>query len=266
MRFIDFPHPPHLPKSWSTSYVGRLQGLGAQATHQERAEYLRKHASWKALKNWLSKVSGGKCWYCEAKSSRAPFDVDHFRPKLGITVDKKEVSDESGYYWMAYEWWNFRLSCQRCNRPETDEGGIVRGKANEFPLQDESSRCTAPGMNLEVEVCRLLDPCVKADCALLAYGIDGEVKPATDQGGWEYERADYTIRQLGFNAFNAPESRKKTWRILDDLISLADNQPAAVAQISQHISEHLSQDNEYSSFFRSVIGSHREKPWVEALL
>jgi hypothetical protein len=41
------------------------------------------------------------------------------------------------------EWWNFRLSCQRCNRPEKDENGVLRGKANEFPVHDEANRSLA---------------------------------------------------------------------------------------------------------------------------
>ncbi|QQP91229.1 hypothetical protein IGS68_08495 [Skermanella sp. TT6] len=224
--------------------------------------YLKKHASWKVLKRWLSDVSGGKCWYCEAKHTRAPLDVDHFRPKLGITVDGSKLAGDTGYYWIAYEWWNFRLSCQRCNRPETDVGGTVHGKAEEFPLQDEGARCTVPGASLATEVPRLLDPCIEEDCHLLAHGIDGEVKPAAPAGTWEFERAQYTIKQLGFNAFNSPESKKKCWRLLDDLIRLAGNHPDVAAQIELHMSRH----HEYSSFFRSAIGTHRDKPWVDALL
>lgn len=262
MRCIVLEHPPCLPKDWNKIYVGRVAGLGAQGTHALRAVYLTRHASWKVLKRWLSDVSGDKCWYCEAKSTRAPLDVDHFRPKLGITVDGVKLTGDSGYYWIAYEWSNFRLSCQRCNRPETDVTGAVHGKANEFPLQNEATRCIVPGSSLEAETPRLLDPCIQEDCDLLAHGIDGEVKPAVAVGTWEYERARYTIKQLGFNAFNTPESKKRSWRILDDLIRLAGNQPVVTA----HIESHLSRHHEYSSFFRSAIGSHRDKPWVDELL
>lgn len=214
------------------------------------------------LKKWLANVSGHKCWYCEAKSTRAPFDVDHFRPKLGITVDGVKLAGHNGYYWLAYEWWNFRLSCQRCNRPEKDAAGILHGKANEFPIRDEALRCVMPAGHLNTESPRLLDPCVQADCELLAHGIDGEVKPVAAVGTWEYQRARYTIDRLGFNEWNTPESRKNSWRVLDDLIRLAGSQSAVL----MHLQEHLSTDHEYSSFYRSAIGTHRDKAWVEALL
>ena len=103
---------------------------------------------------------------------------------------------------------------------------------------------------------------MQADCELLAHGIDGEVKPVAPDGTWEYQRARYTIDRLGFNEWNTPETKKNSWRVLDDLIRLAGNQRAVVT----HLQEHLSNDHEYASFFRSAIGTHRDKAWVEALL
>ena len=262
MRFIQIPLPPHLPARWLTVYVGQVAKVNALGTHDLRSEYIKKHGSWGRLKNWLAKASEYKCWYCEAKSPRAPFDVDHFRPKLGITVDGVKLAGHDGYYWLAYEWSNFRLSCQRCNRPENDGADVLHGKANEFPVRDEVHRCMVPAGQLDAELPKLLDPCVQADCELLAHGIDGEVKPNAQDGSWEYARARYTIEQLGFNEWNTPEAKKKSWRVLNDLIRLAGNQPAVLT----HLREHLSIDHEYSSFFRSAIGTHRDKDWVDNLL
>lgn len=262
MRFILIPLPPHLPKRWPKIYTERMAKVGAFAAHNLRSDYIKKNGSWGLLKKWLANSSGNKCWYCEAKSTRAPFDVDHFRPKLGVTVDEIKLAGHDGYYWLAYEWGNFRLSCQRCNRPENDDGGILHGKANEFPIRDEAQRCTLPAGSLDTESTRLLDPCVHADCELLAHGIDGEVKPVAPDGTWEYQRARYTIDRLGFNEWNTPETKRNSWRLLDDLIRLAGNQPAVLT----HLQEHLSTDHEYSSFFRSAIGTHRDQTWVEALL
>ena len=262
MIFIQIPSPPLLPPKWAKIRAGRITKIGAFATHDLRSTYIKKHGSWGLLKKWLADASGHKCWYCEAKSARAPFDVDHFRPKLSITVDGVKLVGHTGYYWLAYEWWNFRLSCIRCNRPEKDDGDTLHGKANEFPIQDEAQRCVLPAALLTTELPRLLDPCVQSDCELLAHGIDGEVKPTSALGTWEYQRARYTIDRLGFNEWNTPEARKKSWRLLDDLIQLVGHKSAVVA----HLQEHLCSEHEYSSFFRSAIGTHRDKPWVEALL
>jgi hypothetical protein len=264
VRFISFEHPPHLPKRWNKVYTGRVAGLGMQATPQLRAAYFRTHNSWKVLKGWLASASGEKCWYCEAKSLRSPFDVDHFRPKLGVTVDGNKFADNFGYYWIAYEWWNFRLSCQRCNRPEKDARGRLRGKSNEFPLKDEATRCIVVAGPLVTEEPRLLDPCVKEDCGLLAQGIDGVVKPSAEEGSWEFVRAQYTIETLGLNEWNAPEERRNRWQSLLALISALGNaaNPDAIAVVSRH----LSSSHEYSSFLRSAIGGHRDKEWISDLL
>ncbi|WP_413123056.1 hypothetical protein [Burkholderia orbicola] len=88
------------------------------------------------------------------------------------------------------------------------------------------------------------------------------MKPLALAGTWDNQRAQYTIDRLGFNDWNTPETKKGAWRLLDDLIRIAGNHPAVVARLQ----EHLSMDHEYSSFFRSAIGAHRDKAWVEALL
>ncbi len=264
MRFVLIPLPPHLPARWPKVYAGRLAMVNALGTDTLRSAYIKKNGSWSLLKKWLASASGHKCWYCEAKSSRAPFDVDHFRPKLGITVGGVKLVGHTGYYWLAYEWWNFRLSCQRCNRPEKDYSGTLHGKANEFPIQDEAHRCQLPTGSITTELPRFLDPCVEADCELLAHGIDGEVKPAAPTGTWEYQRARYTIDRLGFNEWNTPEDKRGRWQTLATLLSVVGNiaNPAVIAELNKY----LSHDHEYASFFRSAIGTHRDKAWVETLL
>ncbi|MCK4230247.1 hypothetical protein J2N90_17765 [Enterobacter asburiae] len=262
MIFIHIATPPNLPSHWNKIYLGRIAKVRELTSQELRSKYIKSHGSWGRLKKWLSILSCDKCWYCEAKSTRAPFDVDHFRPKLGITIDRVGLTGHDGYYWLAYEWCNFRLSCQRCNRPENSEAGMCYGKSNEFPIQDEAQRCSLPEQDLNREFPKLLDPCVQADTELLAHGIDGEVKPTASLGTWEYQRARYTIDLLGFNEWNTPEIKRNAWRVLDDLIRCAGNHPAVIS----HLQEHLSTNHEYTGFFRAAIGTHRDKPWVEGLL
>lgn len=264
MRFILIPFPPNLPARWNKIHAKRVAAFGALSTQKQRSNYLKKHGSWGLLKKWLSNASGKKCWYCEAKSTRAPFDVDHFRPKLGVTVDGVRLGRHAGYYWLAYEWSNFRLACQRCNRPENDERDTLHGKANEFPIQDEAHRCKTSVHLLTSELPKLLDPCVQVDCALLADGIDGEVKPAVPAGTWEFERARYTIERLGLNEWNTPESKRSTWQTLALLVAAVGIN--ANQDVIDELNKYLSRDHEYSSFYRSAIGTHRDKAWVEALL
>lgn len=264
MRFILIPRPPHLPKRWITICTNRLAELMALTTGAQRTLFLSKKTGWNLLKTWLSKYSGQKCWYCEYKSPRATFDVDHFRPKLGLTVDGKEITSHLGYYWLAYEWSNFRLSCQRCNRPEKDESETLRGKSQEFPLQNEADRCNTHTASIETESPRFLDPCTQSDCDLLAHCIDGEVKPLAPTGSWEYVRARYTIDQLGFNQWNTPEDKRSAWQTISILIRVSGTSPAP--EVTDEVKRYLSDEQEYSSFFRAAIGTHRDKTWVEQLL
>jgi uncharacterized protein (TIGR02646 family) len=267
VRFILLAHPPNLPRRWNNVYIGRRDGLTALTTGVQRSDYLNKKPSWNLLKKWLASMSAEKCWYCESHSIRSPFDVDHFRPKLAITVDGTPLAGHSGYYWLAYEWWNFRLSCQRCNRPEKDESDNLHGKANEFPILDEATRCTTPAGVLNSESPRFLDPCVEGDCSLLAHSIDGEVKPVASNGTWDNLRARYTIDRFGLNNWNTPESKRSKWQPIAVLLTIVGSNPAHVSPaVTDELNKHLSNDHEYSSFFRAAIGTHRDKPWVESLL
>lgn len=265
MRYIAIPNPPGIPPRWAIISKERTSALALIKTHKERSDYLKKHSSWGALKPWLSLISHGKCWYCEANCLRATSDVDHFRPKLGTTVNRLKINHD-GYYWLAYKWENFRLSCQRCNRPEKDED-ILHGKANEFALKIPNHRCNSEddaNNKIEDELPTLLDPCCKEDIALLAYTLDGEVKPAANSGTWEYQRAHYTIDALGFNDFGVPAYKKRRWLTIATLIRLAGKR--GDRQAARKLMEHMDASHEYSSFFRSVIGTHRDKDWIEEVI
>lgn len=84
----------------------------------------------------------GRCAYCESYITDFQHgDVDHFRPKKGVTDengnpvminragDQKEA--HPGYYWLAYNWRNLLPSCVACNQPRED--GV--GKHNRFPVK-----------------------------------------------------------------------------------------------------------------------------------
>lgn len=63
-----------------------------------------KSDRWKQAKDELKKDTHNKCAYCEAPTSVVAYgDVEHFRPK-------------SKYWWLAYCYDNFLVSCQLCNQ------------------------------------------------------------------------------------------------------------------------------------------------------
>src|SRR6185369_2016739 len=89
----------------------------------------------------------GKCAYCESPyEATHPVDIEHYRPKGGYVKDNKLT--KPGYYWLAADWMNLLPSCIDCNRRRRqkfkDEPEQLAGKANLFPIADETKRATRP--------------------------------------------------------------------------------------------------------------------------
>ena len=62
---------------------------------------------WSDVKEYYRKLSFDKCWYCETSTHRMPGEIDHYRPKAGVTG-----SDHPGYWWLAFEWRNWHFVCK----------------------------------------------------------------------------------------------------------------------------------------------------------
>ena len=145
--------------AWLAKAEGALELMFDVGTKEERREILRLKARlWSLIKRDLESLSFGKCWYCEARQIRSRMAVDHFRPKNNV----KNVNPEhDGYWWLAFDVSNYRLSCTFCNSLVKDEDGTTRGKQDLFPLLDESARARTPDDDLELEKPTLLDPLVQ---------------------------------------------------------------------------------------------------------
>jgi uncharacterized protein (TIGR02646 family) len=173
MRFIDLeelkPKIRHLIPALETARDAIL----AEADPDKRAALINaRRAQWVALRAEFEAFSHGKCWYVECKNPGTDDDIDHFRPKLGV----KECPTHPGYYWLAFDWTNLRLSCHRANRPRVNPDGIgTGGKGGHFPLVDPAGRAFTPSDQMEKEVPALLDPTNVLDVALLTFRQNGEV-------------------------------------------------------------------------------------------
>jgi uncharacterized protein (TIGR02646 family) len=162
---------------------------------------------WGSLKKDFREISYQKCWYCESLIDVERGEMDHFRPKAGITG----VPDHPGYWWLAFEWRNFRFSCSTCNsgNPDPEKRGredAKGGKGNHFPLlHGEAQRikveCTYDRHWREQP--KLLDPTNPNDPGLLTFGLDGKPRPSRNNK-IDYERAQESIRiyQLDHGAKN----------------------------------------------------------------
>jgi hypothetical protein len=91
---------------------------------------------WSKYKPVLAQAQHGKCGYCERDITTHGGHVEHFRPKgalQDLPDDPRERGREEpytgrvasprrltrlcdhGYPWLAYEWTNYLVACERCN-------------------------------------------------------------------------------------------------------------------------------------------------------
>lgn len=137
-----------------------------------------------SVKEKLAELFGRKCMFCESLlAGTQPGDVEHYRPKGKVVVYPKTPTAAAhvvpGYYWLAAKWPNLLLSCADCNRPRTqddfDGNARVIGKANFFPLADETKRANGT-WRVRQEEPLLLNPCIDDPDDHLVFLEDGRVE------------------------------------------------------------------------------------------
>lgn len=256
MRRIDIASL-ELAKGQSGALAAATEGVNDAA---DRKKYIDDHAHcWRAMRDAFEVVSRYKCWYCETNRKRADFAVDHFRPKNSVA----ECAVHAGYWWLAFEISNYRLSCTYCNerRVNSETRG---GKADHFPLIDESARCMAPGDNLEQEEPELLDPVSEGDAELLRFESDGDVNPRYDVGLDEvaYRRATKSIELYHLRDPLLRRARADTIRKVfahlsaaQDLKRRGGNHLRSYKRLVTEMRGSISDSGEYSAAVNDVLGN-----------
>lgn len=165
---------------------------------------------WGDYKPAFSAAQYRKCGFCEGDAAVQQFgDVEHFCPKAAIHDLVNEGREQlnspkvrgrtgprvgrTGYWWLAYEWENYLLCCQICNR---------QWKANFFPVA-EARDPDAPmwgGVETPLLLNPFRDPPPRDH---LEYLSTGQVK---DRAGSAIGNA--TIRTLGLNRSGLIEQRR----------------------------------------------------------
>lgn len=120
---------------------------------------------WGELKEDMVHVFGDLCWFSEVKDCYSHLEVEHFRPK-------KETKDlegniREGYWWLAFDWKNYRIVGNVGNRMK---GGY-------FPLRDGSPVATSASRNTLDEDYLFLDPVEALDVVLLSFEAEGLACP-----------------------------------------------------------------------------------------
>lgn len=149
-----------------------------------RADFINAHrgVTWghDDVLTTLRTAAGNKCWYSEVQIDGADPNVDHFRPKgqvREVDDDLQNTGDVSGgYWWLAFEFSNYRLAAMHANQRRVDED-THGGKWDYFPVRGNRTPEGTP-IGQIIEDVLPLDPCCATDVGLLAFDPDGKPCPA----------------------------------------------------------------------------------------
>src|SRR5215472_15041330 len=121
MRYIDISELARkLPNGWQERAGEVLNSVRALA-YDQRAAAINQHGDvWSNLKQPLQELSFNKCWYCESIEIRSDNAVDHYRPKSRVNGEPQH----HGYWWLAFDWKNYRFSCTFCNSLRKRAGSL----------------------------------------------------------------------------------------------------------------------------------------------
>ena len=224
MRWVDIEQL-HIPAGWQQQADDALNELRTEINNAElkaqnnRTDIAtaRKQAIsdgldksnrkkiWRDLKSELAKLQNGKCWYSESQSSGSDKDVDHFRPKNRVAEDLTH----EGYWWLAFNWNNYRYACKWCNQRRNDiANGTDGGKWDHFPISPDSFRAQKESDKWKLEEIDLLDPIDPDDWKLLTFLPNGQPTPSKLPSTREYKRAETSIQIYHLHCYELVRDRK----------------------------------------------------------
>ncbi|NTX39818.1 hypothetical protein HUA78_35815 [Myxococcus sp. CA033] len=213
-------------------------GLSATQIAKNQEEYLAKlEISSKSyapneVKAQLVACHYGKCAYCETRIIHSHYgDVEHFRPKKGVTFfDKtgKMATIADAYFWRAFDWNNLFLSCGVCNEqykknyfgllPSLTATAAEQQYLGVGPLKvpTVAEKRQSPANPNLLEQAILIDPGVDEPRVLIRFDVrNGQAMPSPTinllQGdkALAYGRTAKTIEVLGLNRPALVEARAR---------------------------------------------------------
>lgn len=264
MRPVRIPPGSAPPKDWLDEAETLTEKLKNAPDDKARIALIfanRKLWRDKRLLNWLTELHHRKCWYSEAKESVSPYHVDHFRPK-GRAAQMDGV-ERPGYWWLAFNWKNYRLAGQLLNVKKRDR----------FPVQYPGVAQPETPVALEIEGHVLLDP-LKDEAWFISFerkdNGDCEAGPSPGLEGVDLERVVITIDVLGLNRLKAlNENRAEIWdrcvaRIHDYKYAgneqILHTREALRLVAAKALAEMCSEDAEFSSVAKACIDKLAPSP------
>ncbi|WP_448612317.1 hypothetical protein [Geodermatophilus sp. URMC 60] len=215
------PRPEEIPADWIrrartvTEQLDACEDDGEDVeeskrltAHEKRAKIVERNSTlWSELKIILLSWSHNKCWYSELRDDGSDYHVDHFRPKLRVRNFGEPERD--GYWWLAFEWTNYRIAVSWVNSAHKGVDGAAKGKQDQFPLLPGCTVAVCGG-DISQEVPVLLDPMCEDDTLLLDFDETG--LPRATAGGWNAERVRISTHILHLDCQRMVEARQDMWR------------------------------------------------------
>ena len=207
---IRVPVETYSPPDGWTRRVKKVQKQLEDATdNSARKAIIKKYQHlWGNLKGDLLKLSHGKCWYSETRDVYSYRHIDHYRPKNEVKDADGTIRDQEGYWWLAFDWHNYRVSGSVGNT----------WKGSYFPLRPGSTAATATHRVIEDEQPMFLDPTDVDDLLLLTFNEHGLPSPREGIGGWDTTRVKFTIERMKLDFKALVEERQIVWQRCRTLI------------------------------------------------
>lgn len=264
-------------QQWKERAASALAELRSLPPSERAAAIERLASIWRELSESLASVSGRKCWYCESREVRSDSAVDHFRPKRRVA----EAPDHPGYWWLAFDWSNYRYSCTFCNslrRNRRDK--TVGGKQDHFPLVDETARVYDESGDLARETPALLDPMCAADTVMLYFREDGYAGPRfnSTERAVHHSRAATSIKLYHLNHQHTIEARLalcvEVRRLIhagklfvDEYNAGSQSARTGLDDVVRKLRELIANTAPYSAAVRDMVRGFRDDrhPWIESI-
>lgn len=225
---------------------------------------------WSDFKPIFSASQFGRCGFCEQKVKGNQYgDVEHFRPKGAVwklksdpatwgtekpnlsTIEGREHDEvrKTGYWWLAYDWENYLLSCSTCNSVY---------KSSFFPVANDAYK-TGPRS-------------AKKDEPLLLNPFRGP-RPEThliyDELGAMSARNDSrigteTIKYLGLNRTGLIEEREPiAKRVLRNCHDLAEGSPELQSRAAEDLYDMGEAGHAFAGMVRIIFEQNTELRWKD---
>lgn len=268
-----FQNPPRKPEVFDAAV--RAAANAVRKAIAEGKTPVFDEDLWKRFAPALGIAQHEKCGFCEVfVVAGSDADVEHFRPKSEISDlsdDPKDwgtqiqgsarlrgrklrvISNGAGYHWMAFEWTNYLLSCQVCNR---------KWKRTLFPLIGNQPRKIPPAENVH-EIAALLNPFGGPDPAEhLDFDNVGGVQPLNKSPyGWA------TIKTVGLHRTGLQTARleksQEIHELLDEFIANPKPTPSRMLEILKRVRRMGDERFAHCGMVRAVFRKRSGMTWQE---